>query len=233
MMNYLGISYDYQNKPALDESFIPFGVWARAYLEGADRPFRVALERESGKVSVFSSFLRGAEYAEANLRYMERYVKFLLWSVGAWKITVCGCEETAKKLREIYRVGGERELAGRQMPGRAVPLGAGAVVLALAADHEAADAARTAYHEPPGLDAPVVADVDHGVIARRRTEVRLSLLGVERQLRRRRRRALQVQRAVHLHRRHGGGGGDVLRIALRHRDGVRRANKRRQRRKHG
>ena len=109
MMNYLGISYDYQNKPALDESFIPFGVWARAYLEGADRPFRVALERENGKVSVFSSFLRGTEYAEANLRYMERYVKFLLWSVGAWKITVCGCEETAKKLREIYRVGGERD----------------------------------------------------------------------------------------------------------------------------
>ena len=108
-MNYLGISYDYQNKPALDESFIPFGVWARAYLEGADRPFRVALERENGKVAVFSSFLRGAEYAEANLRYMERYVKFLLWSVGAWKITVCGCEETAKKLREIYRVGGERD----------------------------------------------------------------------------------------------------------------------------
>ena len=46
-MNYLGISYDYKNKPLLDESFLPFGVWARAYLEKADRPFRVALEREA------------------------------------------------------------------------------------------------------------------------------------------------------------------------------------------
>ena len=108
-MNYLGISYDYRNKPALDESFLPFGVWARAYLNGADRPFRVALERENGKVSTFSSFLRGEEYADANLRYMERYVKFLLWSVGGWRVTICGCAETAEKLRALYRVGGERD----------------------------------------------------------------------------------------------------------------------------
>ena len=112
-MNYLGISYDYQNKPALDESFLPFFVWAKAYLDGADRPFRVALERENSKVSVFSSFLRGEAYADANLRYMERYVKFLLWSVGGWRVTICGCEETARKLRDIYRVGGERDFDAR------------------------------------------------------------------------------------------------------------------------
>ena len=107
-MNYLGISYDYKNKPLLDESFLPFGVWARAYLEGAERPFRVALERENGRVSVFASRLRGEEYAQANLRYMERYVKFLLWSVGGWKVTVCGCEETAQKLKGIFCLDGER-----------------------------------------------------------------------------------------------------------------------------
>ena len=107
-MNYLGISYAYKNKPLLDESFLPFGVWARAYLEGAERPFRVALERENGRVSVFASRLRGEEYAQANLRYMERYVKFLLWSVGGWKVTVCGCEETAEKLKGIFCLDGER-----------------------------------------------------------------------------------------------------------------------------
>ena len=113
MMNYLGISYDYQNKPALDEGFIPFGAWAEAYLQGATRPFRVALERENGHVSVFSSFLRGEEFAEANFRYLERYVKFLLWSVGGWRVTVCGCRETAEKLKEHYRVGGERDFDAR------------------------------------------------------------------------------------------------------------------------
>ena len=108
-MTYLGVFYDYRNKPLLDEGFLPFGVWAKAFLEGAERPFRVALEREEGRVSVFSSFLRGEEFADANLRYMERYVKFLLWSVGGWKVTICGCEETAEKLRDIYRRGGERD----------------------------------------------------------------------------------------------------------------------------
>ena len=108
-MNYLGITYDYRNKPLLDPSFIPFGVWAKAFLDGAERPFKVALERDEGHVSVFSSFLRGEEYAEANLRYMERYVKFLLWSVGGWRVTICGCAETAEKLKDVYRDGGERD----------------------------------------------------------------------------------------------------------------------------
>ena len=108
-MNYLGISFDYRNKPPLDGSFIPFGVWAGAFLAGADRPFKVALERDDGHVSVFSSFLRGEDFAEANLRYMERYVKFLLWSVGGWRVTICGCAETAEKLRDVYRDGGERD----------------------------------------------------------------------------------------------------------------------------
>ena len=108
-MNYLGISYDYRNKPLLDGSFLPFGVWAKAFLDGAERPFKVALERGNGHVSVFSSCLRGEEYAEANLRYMERTVKFLLWSVGGWRVTICGCAETAEKLRSIYCAGGERD----------------------------------------------------------------------------------------------------------------------------
>ena len=112
-MNYLGISYDYRNRPPLDESFLPFGVWAKAFLQGADRPFGVALEREDGRVSVYRSFLRGKEYAEANLRYLERTVKFLLWAVGGWRVTICGCRETAEKLGGIYRVGGERDFDAR------------------------------------------------------------------------------------------------------------------------
>ena len=36
-MEYLGISYQMKNKPRLDESFVPFGVWRKAYLEGAKK----------------------------------------------------------------------------------------------------------------------------------------------------------------------------------------------------
>lgn len=39
-MNYLGIEYKIKNKPLLDESFVPFGVWMEAYLKEAEHPFR-------------------------------------------------------------------------------------------------------------------------------------------------------------------------------------------------
>ena len=97
-MNYLGIDYDIKNTPVLDEGFIPFGVWMRAYLEGADRPVSVAVERENGLVSVRSTFIRGEEFAEANLRYVERFVKFMLWSTGGFRIYLCSCDDIAAKL---------------------------------------------------------------------------------------------------------------------------------------
>lgn len=39
-MNYLGIDYSVKNMPALDPGFIPFGIWAKAYLQEADRRSR-------------------------------------------------------------------------------------------------------------------------------------------------------------------------------------------------
>ena len=108
-MNYLGIEYDYTNKPSLEPGFIPFAVWADAFLAEAGRPFKLAVERDKGSVSVFQSFLRDESFAEANARYMERLVKFLLWSVGGWRVYICGCAETAKKLQEAYTPGGTRD----------------------------------------------------------------------------------------------------------------------------
>ena len=37
-MNYLGIDYSVKNMPLLDNAFIPFGVWAEAYLKEAVHP---------------------------------------------------------------------------------------------------------------------------------------------------------------------------------------------------
>lgn len=46
-MNYLGIDYSVKNMPLLDNAFIPFGVWAEAYLKEAVHPFKIAIERET------------------------------------------------------------------------------------------------------------------------------------------------------------------------------------------
>ena len=107
-MTASSISVDLKNKPILDETFIPFGVWAQAFLRGADRPVSIAVEREDGKTSVFHTALRGEEYADANLRFLDRYVKFLLWCVGGWRIWLCGCDELAVQLQKAYRPSGER-----------------------------------------------------------------------------------------------------------------------------
>ena len=94
-MNYLGIEYDVKNMPVLDEGFIPFGVWMQEYLKGAEHPIAVAVEREDGLISVRKSFIRGGEFAEADLRYVERLVKFELWSIGGFRVYLCGCDDIA------------------------------------------------------------------------------------------------------------------------------------------
>ena len=109
-MQYLGIEYQMKHPPKLDPTFIPFGVWREAYLKDAKKPIAIAVERDRGRVSVHHTFIHGTpDMAEADYRYVERYVKFLLWSIGGFKVSVCGCSELAKKLQKAYQPGGERE----------------------------------------------------------------------------------------------------------------------------
>ena len=107
-MNYLGIDYSIKNTPVLDEDFIPFGVWMKQFLQGADVPVSVAVEREDGKVSVRDTFIRGEEFAEANYRFLERFIKFELWSIGGFKVYIKGADDIAAKLAAAYSPEGER-----------------------------------------------------------------------------------------------------------------------------
>ena len=108
-MQYLGISYDMKNIPELDPGFIPFGLWADAYRKGATKPVSIAVERNLGHISVRSTCIYGtADMAEADYRYLERYVKFLLWSIGGFRVYVCGCSDLAKRLQKAYSPEGER-----------------------------------------------------------------------------------------------------------------------------
>jgi predicted NBD/HSP70 family sugar kinase len=109
-MQYLGINYELKHAPKLDPTFIPFGVWRAAYLQDAKQPIAIAVERDNGQISVHKTFIHGtAEMKEADYRYVERYVKFLLWSIGGFKVYICGCPELAQKLQAAYKLGGERE----------------------------------------------------------------------------------------------------------------------------
>ena len=108
-MQYLGINYSMNHPPKLDPTFIPFGVWREAYLKDAKMPIAIALERDKGRVSVHHTCIHGTpEMAEADYRYVERYVKFLLWSTGGFRVSICGCSELTQRLKKAYTPEGER-----------------------------------------------------------------------------------------------------------------------------
>ena len=108
-MQYLGVEYKQKYTPKLDPQFIPFGVWRAAYLEGAKMPIAIAVERDKGRVSVHHTCIHGTpEMADADYRYVERYVKFLLWSTGGFRVSICGCSELAKRLQKAYTPEGDR-----------------------------------------------------------------------------------------------------------------------------
>ena len=109
-MQYLGIEYQMKHPPKLDPTFIPFGVWREAYLKDAKQPISIAVERDRGRVSVHHTFIHGTpEMRDADYRYVERYVKFLLWSIGGFKVSICGCPELTKRLQDAYTPTGERQ----------------------------------------------------------------------------------------------------------------------------
>ena len=108
-MQYLGISYDMKHPPKLDPEFIPFGIWSDAYRKNAKMPLAIAVERNEGNISVRHTMIHGTpEMLEADYRYVERYVKFLLWSIGGFRVYICGCSAIAKRLQEAYTVTGAR-----------------------------------------------------------------------------------------------------------------------------
>ena len=109
-MKYLGIEYSLKHLPELDEGFIPFGVWSEAYLKGAAQPLAIAVERDKGHISVRETKIYGTpDMAEADYRYVERFVKFLLWSIGGFRVYICGCSEIAQRLQKAYTADGERQ----------------------------------------------------------------------------------------------------------------------------
>ncbi len=108
-MQYLGVSYDLKYTPKLDPEFIPFGVWMEAYEQGATVPIAIAVERNGGFISVRHAKIHGTEeMAAADYRFVERYMKFLLWSIGGFRVYICGCSNIAVKLQKAYVPEGER-----------------------------------------------------------------------------------------------------------------------------
>ena len=115
-MRYLGIAYSVKNLPELDCGFIPMGAWMDAYEAMAKKPVSIAVEAADGRVITRKTVIVGdGEHDAADDRYLERMVKFLLWSVGGYRVVICGAEAIAMRLARAYAPGGERAFDTRFM----------------------------------------------------------------------------------------------------------------------
>ncbi len=108
-MNFLGLELNVKNLPELDKGYIPLEAFFAAHQALATKPVCVAVERSRGQVGTWETKLIGTPaYAEADAYYMDRLVKFLLWSWGGFKVSICGDEDAAAKIAAAYSVGGSR-----------------------------------------------------------------------------------------------------------------------------
>lgn len=109
-------------KPVLDPEFIPAALWNRAYSEevkksGKAEKIVLAFERSNGTISTLASeiFPHSADYAELNIKYVERLIKFFLWMKGAYKVTIAGSTKLAEDISKIYSPNGKRAFDHKMM----------------------------------------------------------------------------------------------------------------------
>jgi predicted NBD/HSP70 family sugar kinase len=97
----------------LDPGFQPAIVFNRNYVRAARAsgkavPLVLGLEREDGLLSRFETWV--LPLADAATRtYVERIVKFLIWSRGGWRLHVGGPEPIAEVIRKTYSSRGARK----------------------------------------------------------------------------------------------------------------------------
>jgi predicted NBD/HSP70 family sugar kinase len=96
--------------PVLDAAFRPAVLAVRAFQHlvaatSAGVPLGIALEQADGSVFRFETHVLPESHpqAAANGPFIERLVKFLLWSRGGWRIHVDGPQSLATRLASHYR----------------------------------------------------------------------------------------------------------------------------------
>ncbi len=109
-MNHLGIEVPVKNVPPLDPGFIPLNRFNEAFLAAAKEPFDVAVERSGGQMAVYKTRIHGtAELFDADVYYIERLVKTILWMKGGFRVYLAGNKAVCDAIAAIYSEGGQQE----------------------------------------------------------------------------------------------------------------------------
>ncbi len=95
--------------PPLDPTFQPMSLFVREYRKDlVGERVVIGVEREDGLMSRFETGISTRADESVTLRYLERIIKFLLWSRGGWHILFGGPEPIGRALSEIYSSAGAR-----------------------------------------------------------------------------------------------------------------------------
>jgi predicted NBD/HSP70 family sugar kinase len=92
-------------QPVLDPGLRPAVLARRAFEKEATVPVGIALEQADGSVFRFAMWVLPAGHPneDANGFFLERYVKFLLWGFGGWRVWIQGPAGLAEGLAAHYR----------------------------------------------------------------------------------------------------------------------------------
>ena len=108
-MKFLNVDIPVKNLPELDQGFVPLGLFFKEYSKNATKPLCIAVERSGGQVGVYETRIYGTpEMKAADDYYVDRLVKFLLWSWGGFKVSICGDDAVAETIRAAYSENGSR-----------------------------------------------------------------------------------------------------------------------------
>lgn len=104
----------------LDRDFRPAVLANRnfqARVKPVGVPLVIGLERSAGEFSRFETmvYLENHPRAEANLQYVERLVKFLLWQRGGFKVYIGGPRSIGEHIRKCYAPDGSQKFDYRFM----------------------------------------------------------------------------------------------------------------------
>jgi predicted NBD/HSP70 family sugar kinase len=102
--------------PELDPDFIPAQKWNTVFRSMAltckeKCSFELGIERSSGVISTFKSPVlphEGEKFQKLNIKYIERILKFLLWSKGGSRVLLVGDANLCNDIKNIYSNTGDR-----------------------------------------------------------------------------------------------------------------------------
>ena len=111
--------------PVLDAAFRPPALANRAFgalaaQTGRAVPVRVALEQANGSIEHFATNVLPEDHPDSggNFPHVERWLKFLLWSRGGFRIHFAGPASLAEALAGHYRAHATGKFDAEMMGGR-------------------------------------------------------------------------------------------------------------------